>query len=119
MQHGPRILIADDDPGIRLYLRRVLARHGYEAGTATSGRLLLAEITRQSPAGVILGLKLSDEDGLALIRAIRLSTDLPVLVLLEDREAGLRISDVLDSGAHDCLSKPFAVEDLLARLRHA
>src|SRR3954451_13486871 len=105
MERGPTILIADDDPGIRVYLRRLLNKHGYGASTATSGQLALAEITRRSPAGVILGFKPADKDGLALIRAIRLITGVPLLVLIEDSEAEPRISDVLDSGANDCLSK--------------
>jgi two-component system KDP operon response regulator KdpE len=119
MERGPRILIADDDAGIRIYLRRLLTSHGYDTSTASNGQLVTVEIKRQCPAGIILGLNLADQDGLALIRAIRLITDVPLLVLIEDRGAGPRISDVLDSGAQDCLSKPFAVEDLLARLRHA
>lgn len=111
-----KILLVEDDPGIARFLQRGLAIEGYQVEWVANGtEALLA--TRKSPAVAILDLGLPDIDGLSVCRAWRrVLPDLPVLILsardaVESKVAGL------DAGADDYLTKPFAFEELLARVR--
>ncbi len=112
----PRVLVVDDDPKITAFLRRALAYEGYRVETAGSGVQAL-ELSRDAPADlVILDIMLPGLDGLEVCRRLRAGGDVPVLMLtardgVPDRVAGL------DSGADDYLVKPFALEELLARVR--
>lgn len=112
----PRVLVVDDDPKITAFLRRALAYEGYRVETASSGVQAL-ELSRDVPADlVILDIMLPGLDGLEVCRRLRAGGDVPVLMLtardgVPDRVAGL------DSGADDYLVKPFALEELLARVR--
>lgn len=111
-----RVLLVEDDPGIARFLQRGLAIEGYQVDwVATAADALMA--VRKQPALAILDLGLPDMDGLSVCRAWRRSApDLPVLILsardaVESKVAGL------DAGAEDYLTKPFAFEELLARVR--
>jgi len=112
-----RILVVDDDPGVRDSLRRSLAFNGYEVGLAEDGMRALAAIALHRPDAVVLDVMMPGLDGLETCRRLRAAgEDIPVLMLtareaISDRVAGL------DAGADDYLVKPFALEELLARLR--
>jgi len=112
-----RILVVDDDPGVRDSLRRSLAFNGYEVDLADDGQRGLAAIAMNRPDAVILDVMMPGLDGLETCRRLRAAgEDIPVLMLtaremISDRVAGL------DAGADDYLVKPFAWPELLARLR--
>ncbi|MGH8889812.1 MAG: response regulator transcription factor [Acidothermaceae bacterium] len=112
-----RILVVDDDPGVRDSLRRSLAFNGYEVDLAEDGQRGLAAIALNRPDAVVLDVMMPGLDGLEACRRLRAAgEDIPVLMLtaretISDRVAGL------DAGADDYLVKPFALEELLARLR--
>jgi two-component system, OmpR family, response regulator MprA len=112
-----RILVVEDDRSVRDALDRALRAQGYEVTTAGDGLAALAAVTREDPDLVVLDLGLPGMDGLAVCRRLRADGDhRPVLVLtardaVDDRVAGL------DVGADDYLGKPFALEELLARVR--
>lgn len=111
-------LIVEDEPAIRRFLRATLVANGYEvleAGTAHAG-LTLAR--GESPDVVVLDLGLPDGDGLDLLKALRQSSAVPVLVLsARDAESGKVAA--LDAGADDYMTKPFGADELMARLRVA
>ncbi|HYN75191.1 MAG TPA: response regulator transcription factor [Candidatus Limnocylindria bacterium] len=112
-----RILVADDDPAVRESLRRSLAFNGYIVVTAEDGEEALRLIAADRPDAAVLDVMMPRMDGLQACRTLRSQgDDLPVLMLtardaVADRVAGL------DAGADDYLPKPFALEELLARLR--
>jgi two-component system response regulator MprA len=112
-----RILVVDDDQAVRDSLRRSLAFNGYEVELAADGLQALEAIARQRPDLAVLDVMMPRLDGLEACRRLRSAgEDLPILVLtardtVSDRVAGL------DAGADDYLPKPFALEELLARLR--
>ena len=112
-----RILVVDDDQAVRDSLRRSLAFNGYEVELAGDGLAALESIARNRPDAVVLDVMMPRLDGLEACRRLRSAgEDLPILVLtardaVSDRVAGL------DAGADDYLPKPFALEELLARLR--
>jgi len=111
------ILVVDDDPPIRRMLDRTLAAEGYRIETAGDGGEALAAVERSTPDLVVLDVAMPGLDGLAVCRRIRgkgLST--PVLLLTARDEVGERVAG-LDAGADDYLVKPFATEELLARVR--
>jgi len=112
-----RILLVDDDPGIRLSIQRALEFEGHEVRTAEDGVLALAAVAHETPDLVVLDVTMPRLDGLGVCRRLRTDgNDVPILVLtarqgVSDRVAGL------DAGADDYLAKPFALEELLARVR--
>ncbi|HZZ46025.1 MAG TPA: response regulator transcription factor [Pseudonocardia sp.] len=112
-----RILVVDDDRAVRESLRRSLAFNGYQVDLATDGQAALTAVTMARPDAMVLDVMMPRLDGLEVCRRLRGSgDDLPILVLtardaVSDRVAGL------DAGADDYLPKPFALEELLARLR--
>jgi two-component system response regulator MprA len=112
-----RILVVDDDPAVSGSLDRALRLEGYEVETASDGTEALRSLAVASPDAVVLDLQLPDVDGLEVCRRLRaVGDDTPVLMLtaryaVNDRVAGL------DAGADDYLVKPFALAELLARLR--
>jgi two-component system, OmpR family, response regulator MprA len=111
------ILVVDDDPPIRRMLDRTLAAEGYRIETAGDGGEALAAVERSAPDLVVLDVAMPGLDGLAVCRRIRgkgLAT--PVLLLTARDEVGERVAG-LDAGADDYLVKPFATEELLARVR--
>jgi two-component system KDP operon response regulator KdpE len=114
----PFILIVEDDPQIRRFLRATLAAEGYiyyEALTAADG---LSQVNARRPDLILLDLGLPDGDGLEVIRRVRESSQLPIVVLSARGEESDKIA-ALDLGADDYVAKPFGVGELLARIRAA
>jgi len=113
-----RVLVVDDEPAILRTLRTNLRGHGFDVDTAGSVRDALAEYERARPDVILLDLGLPDDDGLALIRAVRERAPTPILVV-SARDAEQDKVRALDLGADDYLTKPFSVDELLARIRVA
>ncbi|MGB9661061.1 MAG: response regulator transcription factor [Moorellaceae bacterium] len=111
----PVILVVDDDEKITSLLRRILVYEGYEVLVAGNGYTALSLATRQ-PDLIILDLMLPDVDGVEVCQKIRQQSDVPILMLTARDETADRVLG-LDSGADDYLVKPFALEELLARIR--
>lgn len=116
-QHEPaHILVVDDDATITRTLRRTLTYEGYTVSTAADGETALRLVNQAPPSAVILDIMLPDLSGLEICRRLRASHNLPVLLLTARDEVKDRVLG-LDSGADDYLVKPFATEELLARVR--
>jgi two-component system KDP operon response regulator KdpE len=117
---GPlRILIVDDEPAILRFLRAGLGSQGYIVAEATAGAAALDAIRQRSADLVVLDLGLPDIDGLEVIRRIRSSgSTLPVIVLSSRGEEAVKVA-ALDAGADDYVTKPFGIDELLARIRAA
>ena len=111
-----RILVIDDDPNIVSFLRRALAYSGYEVDTARDGESGLAQALLSPPDLVVLDIMLPGLDGYETCRRLRAGGDVPILMLTAKDEIADRVHG-LDSGADDYLVKPFAVEELQARIR--
>jgi two-component system response regulator MprA len=112
-----RILVVEDDDAIARMLEIELADAGYEVQRVARGGDALTEMTRDAPSAVVLDLRLPDRDGLAVCRqARRDGYHGPILMLTALDRLGDRVLG-LDAGADDYLAKPFAIEELLARLR--
>ncbi|WBU37129.1 response regulator [Homoserinibacter sp. YIM 151385] len=111
-----RILIADDDPQILRALRITLAAHGYEVTTASDGRAALEAASRTHPELVVIDLGMPGLTGVEVIQAIRGWSAVPILVVSGRTESWDKV-EALDAGADDYVVKPFAIEELLARLR--
>jgi len=117
-ESSPVVLVIEDEPQIRRFLRATLSAHGYrlvEAATAQEG--LMHAATRQ-PEIVILDLGLPDLDGLELTRQLREWSAMPIIVLSARGQESDKVA-ALDAGADDYLTKPFGVGELLARMRVA
>lgn len=114
----PAILLVEDDPQIRRFLRAALPPHGFRLFEAENGEDALVQAATRGPDVVLLDLGLPDLDGLEVTRRIRAWSRVPIVVL---SARGLERDKVaaLDAGADDYLTKPFGVEELLARLRVA
>lgn len=112
-----RILVVDDDPRIQSVMRRGLAFAGYQVELASDGEEALAVVRDSPPDLVILDIMLPGLDGMQVCRRLRAGdTELPILMLTARDQVPDRVSG-LDAGADDYLVKPFAFEELLARLR--
>lgn len=112
-----RILVVDDDRAVRESLRRSLAFNGYTVDMASDGVQALEQIAAQKPDAIVLDVMMPRLDGLEVCRRLRSTgVDLPILVLTARDTVSERVSG-LDAGADDYLPKPFALEELLARLR--
>ena len=113
-----KILVVDDERAVRESLRRALELEGYDVGLAADGSEALEQLdSEQQPDAVILDVLMPGTDGLEVSRSIRRSGNrVPVLMLTARTEVGDRVAG-LDAGADDYLTKPFALEELLARLR--
>lgn len=112
----PRILVIDDEPQIRKFMRISLAANGYEVVEAETAAQGIAAAREQGPDLVILDLGLPDLDGQEVISAVRESSDVPVIVL-SVRAGELDKVEALDRGANDYVTKPFGVAELMARVR--
>jgi two-component system response regulator MprA len=111
------ILVVDDDPPIRRMLQRTLDAEGYAVSTAADGAAALASMERSAPDLVVLDVAMPGLDGLAVCRRVRAKgLAVPILLLTARDEVEARVAG-LDAGADDYLVKPFAAEELLARLR--
>jgi two-component system response regulator MprA len=112
-----RLLVVDDDPSVREALALVLDLNGFEVATAADGREAIRTLAQDSPDAVILDVLMPGIDGLEVCRRMRASGDsTPVLMLTARAEVSERVAG-LEAGADDYLAKPFAREELIARLR--
>ena len=114
--HGARILIVDDEPTLRRTLRANLLARGYQVALAETGEDALAQATAHTPDLVILDLMLPGLSGLEVCRLLRARSAMPILVLSARGEEQTKVR-ALDMGADDYLTKPFGMDELLARLR--
>lgn len=112
------IVVIEDDPHVRRFLRTALAGHGHVVHEATTVAEGIAAIEEHQPVIVLLDLGLPDGDGLAVLRAIRPESSVPVIVLSARGQEGDKVA-ALDSGADDYLTKPFGTGELMARIRVA
>jgi two-component system KDP operon response regulator KdpE len=115
---APVVVVIEDDPQMRRFLRTSLNSQGFQVFEADTGRQGLVEVGTRKPDLVILDLGLPDMDGVGIVRTIRGWTGLPILVL-SARDAERDKIEALDAGADDYLTKPFGLGELLARLRVA
>ncbi|ATQ31158.1 MULTISPECIES: response regulator transcription factor [Rhodococcus] len=112
-----RILVVDDDRAVRESLRRSLSFNGYSVELATDGQDALEQVAAERPDAMVLDVMMPRVDGLEVCRRLRSTgDDLPILVLTARDSVSERVAG-LDAGADDYLPKPFALEELLARLR--
>lgn len=112
----PIILIVEDDSSVRNLITTTLETHDYKYLKAANGKTALIEASTHRPDIILLDLGLPDMDGIEVIKRIRSWSNVPIIVISARSEDTDKI-DALDSGADDYLTKPFSVEELLARLR--
>jgi two-component system KDP operon response regulator KdpE len=112
------VLVVDDEPAMLRALRINLRVRKYDVAIAATGREALTEAGRRPPDAVILDLGLPDQDGIEVIRRLRGWSSVPIIVLSGRAGPGDKIA-ALDAGADDYVTKPFSMEELLARLRSA
>lgn len=117
-EHGPLVLVVEDEPQMRKFIRASLCSHGYRVLEAERGTEAVAMLTSHHPDILLLDLGLPDGDGIDLTKQIREWSRVPIIVISargreEDKVAAL------DAGAGDYLTKPFGVNELLARIRVA
>jgi two-component system KDP operon response regulator KdpE len=113
-----RVLVVDDEPAIVRFLRPALAANNYDVSEAGTAADATRQIASSAPDIVLLDLGLPDRDGKDIIRHVRDWSDVPIIVLSARDREGEKI-DALDLGADDFVNKPFAVGELLARMRTA
>jgi two-component system response regulator MprA len=112
-----RVLVADDEPAVRTALRRALTLEGYEVDLAADGGEALRGVVERPPDAVVLDVLMPPPDGLEVARTLRAGGNrTPILMLTARDQVSDRVAG-LDAGADDYLVKPFALEELLARLR--
>ena len=114
----PTILVVEDDVPVRCLITTTLKTHGYKYLTASNGETAIMMATSHNPDIMLLDLGLPDIDGIEVIRSVRTWSNLPIIVLSARSEDTDKI-EALDNGADDYLTKPFSVDELLARLRVA
>ena len=112
----PLILAVEDDAPIRNLISTTLKTNDYRYQLASNGKEAILAVSTQTPDIVLLGLGLPDMDGVAVIHTIRSWLNLPIIVISARSEERDKI-EALDAGADDYLTKPFSVEELLARIR--
>lgn len=110
------ILVVEDDTSVRNLMTTTLKAHDYRYLTASNGESAILEASSHNPDIVLLDLGLPDMDGVEIIEKIRTWSNMPIIVVSARSEDTDKI-DALDAGADDYLTKPFSVEELLARLR--
>jgi two-component system KDP operon response regulator KdpE len=115
---GARILVVDDEPAIVRAVTTNLSGHGYRVESAASGEAALEQRQDFRPDAMLLDLGLPDMDGTEVIRQIRKDSDIPIIVLSVRGSEREKVA-ALDLGADDYLTKPFGVDELLARIRVA
>ena len=113
-----KILIVDDEPAIRRFLKASLESEGFAIVAAETAAQALSAVAQVKPDLMILDLGLPDQDGLEVIRQVRAGSPLPILVLSVRNDEPGKVA-ALDAGADDYMVKPFGVEELLARVRTA
>lgn len=117
-QSGPKVLVVDDEPQIRRFLRASLQSHDYTVLEAENGKEAVRVCTTQKPELLILDLGLPDMDGLDVIKLVREWSKVPIIVL-SIRSDDVDKIEALDRGANDYVTKPFSMGELLARMRAA
>lgn len=115
---GPLVLVVEDEPQMRRFLRASLTSHGFRLVEAPTGREGIALATSHNPEVILLDLGLPDGDGIALTKELRGWSRTPIIVI-SARGRDTDKVEALDAGADDYLTKPFAVNELLARIRVA
>lgn len=118
MDNAPEILIIEDDPQIRRFLRATFTAEQYRFHEALTAEEGIAQAAARQPDLIVLDLGLPDRDGLEVIHKVREWSQIPIVVLSARGQEKDKIQ-ALDSGADDYVSKPFAVGELLARIRAA
>ncbi|HEX9077872.1 MAG TPA: response regulator [Anaerolineae bacterium] len=113
-----RVLVVDDEPAIRRFLRASLTAHGNEVFEATTGEQALSAVGAHRPDLIILDLGLPDMEGIEVTRRLREWTRIPIIILSVREHETDKIA-ALDAGADDYLTKPFGIGELLARMRTA
>jgi len=113
-----RVLVVDDEPQITRVLRTVLSSQGYQVKTAAEGEAALSSFSEFRPELVITDLYMPHMDGVELCRRIRAMSNVPIIVLSVKGEEKTKV-EALDSGADDYVTKPFGIDELLARVRAA
>jgi two-component system, OmpR family, KDP operon response regulator KdpE len=116
MNDTPRILIVDDEPQLTRVLRTGLKSRGYDVRVAADGQSALGVIGDWNPNLVITDLAMPNMDGLELCRRVRAFSQVPIIVLSAKDEERTKI-EALDLGADDFVTKPFGIDELLARIR--
>ena len=110
------ILVVEDDPSVKSLITTTLQMHEYRYVTASGGNAAIMQTTSHRPDIILLDLGLPDMDGVDVIKKVRTWSNVPIIVISARSEDTDKI-DALDAGADDYLTKPFSVEELLARLR--
>ena len=113
-----RVLVVDDEPQITRVLRTVLSSQGYQVRTAGEGEAAMSNFNEWRPELVITDLYMPHMDGVELCRRIRAVSNVPTIVLSVKGEERSKV-EALDSGADDYVTKPFGIDELLARVRAA
>src|SRR5271167_543915 len=113
---APHILVVDDDPQIRALLEEYLAESGLRVSAAATGKQMSQILTDEAIDLVVLDLRLAGEDGMAIARALREQSAIPIIMLTGRREEADRVMG-LELAADDYLTKPFSPRELLARIR--
>src|SRR5712691_7704967 len=113
-----RVLVVDDEPQITRVLKTVLSSQSYQVSTAAEGESVLSNFKEWSPELVITDLYMPHMDGIELCRRIRELSSVPIIVLSVKGEERSKV-EALDSGADDYVTKPFGIDELLARVRAA
>src|SRR4030095_8373259 len=116
MPENDRILVVDDEPQLTRVLRTALKSHGYEVRTAADGLSAFETFNDWKPGLVITDLAMPTMDGLELCRRLRANSEVPIIVLSAKGEERTKI-EALDLGADDFITKPFGIDELLARVR--
>jgi two-component system KDP operon response regulator KdpE len=118
-QDGKRnILVVDDEPQITRVLKTTLSAHGYNIRAAADGVQALEEMQSWTPDLIITDLRMPNMDGLELCRRVRAQSRIPIIVLSVKGEEAIKV-EALDAGADDYVTKPFSINELLARVRAA
>ena len=110
------ILVVEDDAPVRNLIGTTLKTHGYDYMSAASGESAVMQASSHNPDVILLDLGLPDIDGVDVIKKVRTWSEVPIIVISARTEDKDKI-DALDTGADDYLTKPFSVEELLARIR--
>lgn len=116
--YKPKILVVEDDPAITNLIRTTLDTQEYQYHTAKNGAGALLDAVSYNPDVIILDLGLPDMDGVEIIRKVRGWSSVPIIIVSARSEDQDKV-DALDAGADDYLTKPFSIDEFLARLRVA
>ena len=118
MSNKPMILVVEDDAAVRNLMAVTLETRGYRYHLAQNGAEALIEATTHQPDVMLLDLGLPDMDGVEIIRKVRSWSGMPIIVISARTDDADKV-EALDAGADDYLTKPFSVDEMLARLRVA